>query len=162
MKQLTFIIFCVVLLGIIMLSCPGSQKTGTLSGTVTKVPVWPPDTIFVEMKAPVWPPDTIFIALKDLEGNSVEKMKPLPCWPPDTCFFEFQNIPFGKYKIAVVGGDSIFRTTKGKDGEQRVVSYYFEKPAEIKDPNDWKTASFIELNVDKMTVKDIDIKYSVK
>lgn len=162
MKKSIFIILGVILLGSIMFSWCDSEKTGTISGTAARVSVWPPDTINVSIQKMVWPPDTIFIVLSDANGKTIQSIKPAPCWPPDTCYFMFADLPFGKYKVAAIGGDALYQSTQGKEGDQRVLSYYFAEPEEIRDPVDWDAATFIELNNAQNIIRNVDIKYSVQ
>lgn len=162
MKRFYFLLQGLFILAIILSVCAPMQE-GSISGTVAKVSIWPPDTIFVSQSAQIWPPDTIFIALLRVDSTTDKKATsgPVPCWVPDTCAYQFVKVPFGHYKVVAMGGDRLFRMTKGMEGHQRPLSFYFANPAEILDPAHEQSATVLELNAENRDITGIDIKYAI-
>ena len=162
MRRFYFLLQGLIILAIILSVCAPMEK-GSISGTVAQVPVWPPDTIFVSPSTVIWPPDTIFIALLRVDSDTDKRAStgPVPCWVPDTCAYQFLKVPYGHYKVVAMGGDRLFRMTKGVEGHQRPLSFYFANPAEIIDPADEQSATVLELTAENRVITGIDIKYAV-
>lgn len=156
MKQLIFAAILLIGLSIIFTDCmPPSKENGTISGTVSwrlnvnPCPSHPPDTCLIT-SIYSHPPDTI---------SSSQSMQSMIAWssfwPGKEAHFEFDDLPFGQYILAVEQVDSLFRMSKGKKGNHKILAYYRVEVDTTIHMADAKAATVLEISPKRLKLNQI-------